>query len=106
MRSLMATRPNALMLSAVPDRGTALLAAQLASDLLVVATLPAQSAGQALAAFLQAGVSPPLLASSLAAVICQRLVRTICPICRQPAEPPPPPALPHHRIQPEHATPL
>jgi type IV pilus assembly protein PilB len=103
MRSLMATRPNALMLSAVPDRGTALLAAQLASDLLVVATLPAYSAGQALAAFLQAGVAPSLLASSLAAVICQRLVRTICRICRQPAEPPSPQILAQHRIDAEEA---
>jgi type II secretory ATPase GspE/PulE/Tfp pilus assembly ATPase PilB-like protein len=103
VRSMMATRPDVLLLSAVPDRSTALLAAQLASALLVVATLPAQSAGQALAAFLQAGVAPSLLASSLAAVICQRLVRTICRICRQPAEPPAPQTLANHHIDPEEA---
>ncbi len=101
VRSLMATRPDVLMLSAVPDRSTALLATQLASDLLVVATLPAQTAGRALEAFLQASIPPPLLASSLAAVVCQRLVRTICRICREPAEPPAPQTLANQGIGPD-----
>jgi type II secretory ATPase GspE/PulE/Tfp pilus assembly ATPase PilB-like protein len=104
IRAHMATRPDALLLSAVPDVATALLATQLASDLLVVATVPALSAGQAIATFLQAGVPPGLLASSLAAVTCQRLVRIICRICGQPAEPPPPlEILAEHGIGPEDA---
>jgi type II secretory ATPase GspE/PulE/Tfp pilus assembly ATPase PilB-like protein len=103
IRSLIPASPEVLMLSAVPDRGTALLAAQLAGSRLVIATLPAQSAGQAVAAFLQGGVPPLLLAGSLAAVTCQRLVRTVCRICRQPTEPPPFSTLAQHGIVPEEA---
>jgi type IV pilus assembly protein PilB len=44
------------------------------------------------------GMPPPLLASSLGLVTGQRLVRTICRICRVPAEPPAPQTLAAHGI--------
>jgi type II secretory ATPase GspE/PulE/Tfp pilus assembly ATPase PilB-like protein len=106
LRSLLAVRPDALFLSHVPNRTTALMATQLASSLLVVPTLTAQSAVGALAAFVQLGVPAPLIATCLSAVTCQRLVRVICRICRGPAEPPPPQTLAHHGLSPEQAATL
>jgi len=103
LRSVMAVRPDVLMLSSLPDRGTAQLAAQIASNLLVVATQTAQSAAHGLTALYELGVAPHLLAGSLSVVTCQRLVRTICRICRVPAEPPAPQTLANHGISAEEA---
>jgi type IV pilus assembly protein PilB len=90
----------------VPDPATALLMSQLASSILVVGVMAAQSAAQAVSAFAALGVPPPLLSGTLAAVTCQRLVRQICRICRQPAEPPAPQTLAHHGISAEEAATL
>ena len=106
LRSVLAVRPDAVMLSHVPDRTTALMATQLASSLLVLPTLTAQSAAGAVSAFVELGVPAPLLATCLSAVTCQRLVRTICRICRQPAEPPAPQTLSHHGLSPDEAATL
>jgi type II secretory ATPase GspE/PulE/Tfp pilus assembly ATPase PilB-like protein len=100
LRSLMAVRPEVLVVSTLPDRGSAVLAAQMASSMMVVASVPAQSAAQAVSAVLHLGVPPQLLSGCLAAVTCQRLVRQICRICREPAEPPAPQTLAHHGITP------
>ena len=89
LRSVMAIRPEVLVLSSLPDRGTALLAMQLASSLLVVPVVNAPTAAQAVAACLQLGVTGPALSTVLSAVTGQRLVRQICTVCRQPTEPPP-----------------
>ena len=106
LRSMLAVRPDALFLSHVPNRITALMATQLASSLLVLPTLTAQSAVGALSAFVQLGVPAPLIATCLSAVTCQRLVRTICRICRVPADPPPPQTLAHHGLSPEQSATL
>jgi len=103
LRSVVAVRPEVVVLSTIPDRGTALLASQLASSILVVCALPAQTAAGAVTAMLELGVPPQVLAGSLAAVTCQRLVRQICKICRQPAEPPAPQTLAHHGVAAEEA---
>jgi type II secretory ATPase GspE/PulE/Tfp pilus assembly ATPase PilB-like protein len=103
LRSVVAVRPEVVILASIPDRATALLASQLASSILVVAVLPAQTAGGALTSFLEMGVPPQTLAGSLAAVTCQRLVRQICRICRQPAERPAPQTLASHGIGAEEA---
>src|SRR5205814_9173453 len=44
-----------------------------------------------------------LLAGALSAVACQRLVRQICAVCRQPAEPPAAQTLALHGVGPEQA---
>jgi type IV pilus assembly protein PilB len=106
LRSVIAVRPEVVMLSQVPDRGTALLATQLASSILVVASLPAQTAGQGVGALLDFGVPPQSLANALAAVTCQRLVRQVCRICRVPADAPAPQTLAAHGISPEVASTL
>lgn len=106
LRSVVAVRPEVILLTSLPDRGTALLAAQLASSILVVAVIPAQTAGQGAAALLEIGVPPQLLSGALAAVTCQRLVRQICRICREPADPPPPQTLALHGITAQEAATL
>ena len=106
LRSVVAVRPEVVALSSVPDRGSALLATQLASSILVVAVLPAQSAGAAVSSILEMGVPPQLLAGSIAAVTCQRLVRQVCRICRMAAEPPAPQTLANHGIAAEEAAKL
>lgn len=103
LRAVMAVRPEVLMLSAVPDRGTASAAARLASSLLVLATETAQGAVPGLLAFFERGVPPQRVAGCLAAVTGQRLVRKICPICRVPAEPPAARTLAAHGISAEVA---
>jgi type IV pilus assembly protein PilB len=95
---MVAVRPDVLMLSAIPDYGTAVVAAQLASSLLVVAQATAPSAARALAALRDLGVPGPVLAGSLGLVLGQRLVRTICRICRASVESPPTQTLAAHGI--------
>ncbi len=106
LRSVIAVRPEVLVLFSVPDAATAQLAVQLASSLLVVAVMPALGASQAVANLLQLGVARPLVSGSLAAVTSQRLVRQICRICLQPADPPAPQTLAAHGIGPEEAATL
>ena len=82
------------------------MATQLASSLLVLPTLTAQTAAGAVSAFVELGVPAPLLAHLPLGVTCQRLVRTICKICRQPAEPPPAKTLAHHGLGADEAATL
>jgi type IV pilus assembly protein PilB len=88
LRSMVAVKPEALVLFSPPDAGTATLATQLAPSVLVVAVVAAQRASRAVSGLLQLGVPRSLLAGALAAVTCQRLVRQICAVCREPADPP------------------
>jgi type IV pilus assembly protein PilB len=106
LRSAIAVRPDVIMLSAIPDRGTALLATQLASSILVVSQITAQSAALAVTALMELGVPPQTLAGCLAAVSCQRLVRQVCRICRLPTEPPAAQTLASHGLTPEEAASL
>jgi type IV pilus assembly protein PilB len=106
LRSVLAVRPDALMLSHVPERTTALMATQLASSLLVLPSVPAQSAAGALSAFVELGVPPLNLATCFSVATCQRLVRTLCRICRQQVEPPPSQMLARHGIVGEDAATL
>ncbi len=103
LRSVVAVRPEVLVLSTIPDRATAMLATQLATSILVVAVLSAQSAAQAVSSLLQMGVPPQLLSGAIAAVTCQRLVRQVCRICKTTADPPAPQTLAAQGIAPQEA---
>jgi type II secretory ATPase GspE/PulE/Tfp pilus assembly ATPase PilB-like protein len=103
LRAMVAVRPDVLMLSAIPDYGSAVVASQLASSLLVVAQGKAPSAARALVALRELGVPPPVLAGSLGLVLGQRLVRTICRICQVPAEAPAARTLAAHGIDRDEA---
>jgi type IV pilus assembly protein PilB len=103
LRAMVAVRPDALMVSAVPDHATAMLVTQLASSLLVIAQVSATSAARAVVALRDLGVPPQLLASSLGLVTGQRLVRVVCRICRSPVDAPPPQTLHAHGIDDDEA---
>ena len=101
--AVMALPPEVLMLSAVPDGGTASAATRLASSLLVVATETAPGAAQGLLAFLERGADRQRVAGCLGAVTGQRLVRTICGACRVATEPPDARTLAAHGIPAQQA---
>jgi type IV pilus assembly protein PilB len=103
LRSALSVRPEVLILSGLPDAATAALAGQLASSMMVIVTVPAQTAAQAVNVVLHLDVPPQVLSGCLGAVTCQRLVRQICRICREPAEPPAPQTLAHHGISAQEA---
>lgn len=103
LRAMVAVRPEVLMLSAIPDQTTVSVACQLSSSLLVVAMHHAPTAARGLAGLRDLGVPPALLAGALGLVTGQRLVRTICRICRIPAEAPSQQTLTAHNIEPAEA---
>jgi len=103
LRAMVAVRPEVLMLSAVPDQTTAAVCCQLASSLLVVGMIHAPSAARGLVALRDMGVPAPLVAGALGLVTGQRLVRTICRICRIPAEAPSEQTLAAHGIDSDEA---
>jgi type II secretory ATPase GspE/PulE/Tfp pilus assembly ATPase PilB-like protein len=103
LRAMMAVRPDVLMLSAIPNPASALLAAQLASSRLVIARATAASAARGLVALRDLGVPPQLLAGSLGLVLGQRLVRTLCRICRMEAPAPSTQTLEAHGIDRDQA---
>lgn len=100
LRSVSAVRPEVLVLSAVPDRATARLAAQLASSVLVIVQVPAQCSVEAVRSFVELGAPLHLVAGTFGAATAQRLVRQICPGCKEPAVPPARQTLAQHGIDP------
>jgi type II secretory ATPase GspE/PulE/Tfp pilus assembly ATPase PilB-like protein len=106
IRGMVAVRPEALVLFSIPDAGTAAIATQLAPSVLVIGLVAAQRASRAVLGLLHLGVSRSLLAGALSAVTCQRLVRQICPVCREPADPPAAQTLALHGIGPQQAAAL
>jgi type IV pilus assembly protein PilB len=101
LRAAVAVRPDAVVIFGVPDAATAQLATELASSLLVVAVLPGQSAVFGVQSFVERAVPRHLLAGTLSAVLCQRLVRRICPICTESTKAPAAPVALQHGIGPE-----
>jgi type IV pilus assembly protein PilB len=82
LRSVLRQDPNIIMVGEIRDQETAEMAIHSAlTGHLVVSTLHTNSAAGAIPRFLDMGVEPFLLASSLKAVIGQRLARAVCPDC-------------------------
>ena len=75
------------MIGEIRDLETAQIAVQASlTGHLVLATLHTNDAVSAVTRLTDMGVEPFLLASSLLGVLAQRLVRQLCPACKQPAE--------------------
>ena len=73
------------MVGEIRDPETAQLAVRAAlSGALVFSTLHTQDAAGAVPRLMDMGVEPYLLASTMAGVIAQRLVRLVCPACKAP----------------------
>jgi type IV pilus assembly protein PilB len=75
--------PDVVMVGEIRDRQTAEIAVQAAlTGHLVLSTLHTNDAAGALSRLTDMGVEPYLLASALAGVVAQRLVRGVCPACK------------------------
>ena len=86
LRAILRQDPDVIMVGEIRDTETAEIAIRAAlTGHLVFSTLHTNNAAGAVTRLLDMGVEPFLIASSLEAVLAQRLVRTICPQCRAPA---------------------
>ena len=87
LRSILRQAPNVIMIGEIRDLETASIATNASlTGHLVFSTLHTNDAPSAIARLTDIGVQPFLVASSLRAIMAQRLVRRICLSCRQPAE--------------------
>jgi type II secretory ATPase GspE/PulE/Tfp pilus assembly ATPase PilB-like protein len=90
LRSILRQDPDVLMVGEMRDAETAQIATQAAmTGHLVFSTLHTNDAVSALARLADLGVEVYQVASALEAVLAQRLVRRICPDCRERYEPDP-----------------
>ena len=89
VRTLMRQDPDIIMVGEIRDRDTAEMAVQAAlTGHLVLSTLHTNDAPTAVTRLLDLGVPSYLLNSTLLGVMAQRLIRTLCPNCKKPADPP------------------
>ncbi|HZS68540.1 MAG TPA: GspE/PulE family protein [Burkholderiales bacterium] len=87
VRALMRQDPDIIMVGEIRDLETAEMAVQAAlTGHLVLSTLHTNDAPSAVARLLELGVPPYLLNATLNGVMAQRLVRTLCPHCKQKLE--------------------
>jgi type IV pilus assembly protein PilB len=90
LRSFLRQDPNIIMVGEIRDAETAELAVHAAlTGHLVLSTLHTNSAAGAIPRLLDMEIENFLLASTLNLVLAQRLVRKICPNCKEDYEPPP-----------------
>lgn len=90
LRALLRQDPNIIMVGEIRDGETADLGVQAAlTGHLVFATLHTNNAATCLPRLLDMGIEPFLIASTVRAVVGQRLVRKLCPDCRESYSPDP-----------------
>jgi len=88
LRHILRQDPDIIMVGEIRDRETANISIRAAlTGHLVFSTLHTNDAPGAITRLIDMGVEPFLLASSLEAVLAERLVRTICPNCKKPYKP-------------------
>jgi general secretion pathway protein E len=85
LRAILRQDPDIVMIGEIRDLETAQIAVQASlTGHLVLATLHTNDAASAVTRLIDMGIEPFLLSSSLLGVLGQRLVRKLCPRCRQP----------------------
>jgi len=85
LRAILRQDPDVVMIGEIRDLETAQIAVQASlTGHLVLATLHTNDAASTVTRLIDMGVEPFLLSSSLLAVLAQRLVRKLCPHCKQP----------------------
>jgi len=85
LRSLLRQDPDVIMIGEIRDNETARIAVQAAlTGHLVLSTLHTNDAAGSITRLVDIGIEPYLIAASLNGVLAQRLVRKICPKCKQP----------------------
>jgi type IV pilus assembly protein PilB len=85
LRSMVRSDPDVLMVGEIRDRETAQIAIESAlTGHMVLSTLHTGDAPMAPARLVEMGVEPFLVASSITAVVAQRLARRLCDECKRP----------------------
>lgn len=88
LRSMLRHDPDIMLVGEIRDLETAETAIRTAlTGHLVFSTLHTNDAASTLMRLLDMGIEPYLAASSVEAVLAQRLVRVICPHCKEPCQP-------------------
>ena len=88
LRSLLRQDPDVVMLGEIRDGETARIAVQASlTGHLVLSTLHTNDAPSSITRLINIGVEPYLISASVNAILAQRLVRRICPNCREPYAP-------------------
>jgi general secretion pathway protein E len=89
LRSILRQDPDVIMVGEIRDGETAEIAIQAAlTGHLVFSTLHTNDSFGAVTRLLDFGIEPFLVSSSILAVLAQRLVRKLCPACREAYQPP------------------
>jgi type IV pilus assembly protein PilB len=89
IRAMLRQAPNIILVGEIRDNETAEIAIQASlTGHLVFSTLHTNDAPSAITRLVDIGVQPFLVASSLIAIMAQRLVRLVCPKCKEPDTPP------------------
>ena len=84
LRSLLRQDPDVIMIGEIRDNETARIAVQAAlTGHLVLSTLHTNDAATSITRLVDIGIDPYLIAASLNGVLAQRLVRNICPKCKE-----------------------
>jgi len=88
LRSMLRQDPDVILVGEIRDDETAELAVRAAlTGHLVLSTLHTNDAAGALPRLVDMGIEPFLVSSSILGIMAQRLVRLICPNCKEPYEP-------------------
>ncbi len=89
LRSMLRADPDVIMVGEIRDRETARIAVEAAlTGHLVLSTLHTRDAPSALGRLVDMGTEPFLVSSAITCVVAQRLVRLLCPHCKQPSKAP------------------
>ncbi len=89
IRAMLRQAPNIILVGEIRDHETAEIAIQASlTGHLVFSTLHTNDAPSAVTRMVDIGVQPFLVASSVIAIMAQRLVRVVCPKCKEPDNPP------------------
>jgi type IV pilus assembly protein PilB len=89
IRAMLRQAPNIILVGEIRDNETAEIAIQASlTGHLVFSTLHTNDAPSAITRLVDIGVPPFLVASSVIAIMAQRLVRVNCPKCKEPDQPP------------------
>lgn len=90
IKAMLRQAPNAILVGEIRDTETGEMAIQASlTGHLVFSTLHTNDAPGAITRLIDMGVQPFLVACSLMAVMAQRLVRAVCPKCKEPYQPTP-----------------
>jgi type IV pilus assembly protein PilB len=104
LRSMLRQAPNIVLIGEIRDREVADIAIQAAlTGHLVFSTLHTNDAPSAITRLIDMGVKPFLVASSIQAIMAQRLIRILCPKCKERDPDPDPKVMRLVDITPEEA---